>query len=109
MSNTQAVKSAMNLPDKLGVVPDFSIFFFFSSRRRHTRSDRDWSSDVCSSDLGDLKLMAAIGAFIGLKLTMLTIFLGAFTGAFIGGAFIFFAKDRDSAYELPFGDRKSVV
>src|SRR5699024_12153018 len=27
--------------------------FFFSSRRRHTRSKRDWSSDVCSSDLGD--------------------------------------------------------
>src|SRR2546428_9313273 len=27
------------------------IVFFFSSRRRHTRSDRDWSSDVCSSDL----------------------------------------------------------
>src|SRR6266536_4119132 len=27
------------------------IFFFFSSRRRHTRSTRDWSSDVCSSDL----------------------------------------------------------
>src|SRR5204863_6341408 len=26
--------------------------FFFSSRRRHTRSLRDWSSDVCSSDLG---------------------------------------------------------
>jgi len=25
--------------------------FFFASRRRHTRSDRDWSSDVCSSDL----------------------------------------------------------
>src|SRR5690349_20531239 len=29
-----------------------SFFFFFSSRRRHTRSLRDWSSDVCSSDLG---------------------------------------------------------
>src|SRR6478672_11352151 len=29
-----------------------SFLFFFSSRRRHTRSDRDWSSDVCSSDLG---------------------------------------------------------
>src|SRR5690606_23322199 len=27
-------------------------FFFFSSRRRHTRFSRDWSSDVCSSDLG---------------------------------------------------------
>src|SRR5699024_2322188 len=29
----------------------FASFFFFSSRRRHTRSKRDWSSDVCSSDL----------------------------------------------------------
>src|SRR5699024_12118605 len=27
------------------------VVFFFSSRRRHTRSKRDWSSDVCSSDL----------------------------------------------------------
>src|SRR5699024_11294097 len=27
------------------------VYFFFSSRRRHTRSKRDWSSDVCSSDL----------------------------------------------------------
>src|SRR5215510_16230044 len=27
------------------------LFFFFSSRRRHTRLPRDWSSDVCSSDL----------------------------------------------------------
>ena len=29
------------------------FFFFFSSRRRHTRCGRDWSSDVCSSDLND--------------------------------------------------------
>src|SRR5689334_24083392 len=28
------------------------FFFFFSSRRRHTRWNCDWSSDVCSSDLG---------------------------------------------------------
>src|SRR5690606_40126089 len=27
------------------------VIFFFSSRRRHTRFSRDWSSDVCSSDL----------------------------------------------------------
>src|SRR5256885_9619665 len=27
------------------------VFFFFSSRRRHTRLQGDWSSDVCSSDL----------------------------------------------------------
>src|SRR6266508_4982669 len=29
----------------------YMFFFFFSSRRRHTRWPRDWSSDVCSSDL----------------------------------------------------------
>src|SRR3712207_7967115 len=29
-----------------------NLWFFFSSRRRHTRYWRDWSSDVCSSDLG---------------------------------------------------------
>src|SRR3712207_5288587 len=32
---------------------DEFFFFFFSSRRRHTRYWRDWSSDVCSSDLQD--------------------------------------------------------
>src|SRR5581483_12081181 len=31
------------------------FFFFFSSRRRHTRYWRDWSSDVCSSDLHDAR------------------------------------------------------
>src|SRR2546430_17630647 len=30
------------------------MFFFFSSRRRHTRFDCDWSSDVCSSDLNKI-------------------------------------------------------
>src|SRR5256885_4325921 len=33
------------------------MFFFFSSRRRHTRLQGDWSSDVCSSDL-DLRIVA---------------------------------------------------
>src|SRR6266571_4259860 len=32
---------------------DLTAFFFFSSRRRHTRLTCDWSSDVCSSDLSD--------------------------------------------------------
>src|SRR2546427_6531161 len=36
----------------------FVFFFFFSSRRRHTRFDCDWSSDVCSSDLG--RFLAAL-------------------------------------------------
>src|SRR2546428_10804359 len=39
------------------------MFFFFSSRRRHTRSDRDWSSDVCSSDLSIVLPATALGAF----------------------------------------------
>src|SRR5690606_40866812 len=36
------------------------FFFFFSSRRRHTRFSRDWSSDVCSSDLGSAAAMSVI-------------------------------------------------
>src|SRR5450432_4504174 len=40
-----------------------SCRFFFSSRRRHTSSDRDWSSDVCSSDLCGNKLVVS-NAFI---------------------------------------------
>src|SRR5690606_40038205 len=36
----------------VGVALHFLFRFFFSSRRRHTRFSRDWSSDVCSSDLG---------------------------------------------------------
>src|SRR2546422_2901368 len=35
------------------------LFFFFSSRRRHTRCSRDWSSDVCSSDLHGLERILA--------------------------------------------------
>src|SRR2546430_17110008 len=46
--------------------------FFFSSRRRHTRFDCDWSSDVCSSDLmavpaavvRDGGTISAVGAFV---------------------------------------------
>src|SRR5439155_2351414 len=42
------------------------FFFFFSSRRRHTRWPRDWSSDVCSSDLaGTLGVSAAPGRLSG--------------------------------------------
>src|SRR5207249_8229485 len=37
------------------------LFFFFSSRRRHTRSKRDWSSDVCSSDLAFSMWIAGAG------------------------------------------------
>src|SRR5206468_6934216 len=39
--------------------------FFFSSSRRHTRSDRDWSSDVCSSALGDMEMDLPPGKYYG--------------------------------------------
>src|SRR5699024_11319466 len=39
------------------------LFFFFSSRRRHTRSKRDWSSDVCSSDLRTVNTNPADGSY----------------------------------------------
>src|SRR5207245_7729107 len=46
---------------------DHPADFFISSRRRHTRCYRDWSSDVCSSDLaamrrGDLSELLALGS-----------------------------------------------
>src|SRR5207253_5841151 len=42
-------------------------FFFFSSRRRHTRWPRDWSSDVCSSDLVSERMVQSVDVFIGYR------------------------------------------
>src|SRR5256886_4823376 len=44
----------------IAIVACFVCFFFFSSRRRHTRFDCDWSSDVCSSDLFGAGFMLAV-------------------------------------------------
>src|SRR2546422_8590896 len=52
------------------------FFFFFSSRRRHTRCSRDWSSDVCSSDL---VTGAIVGEGLGDKVALITD--GRFSGA----------------------------
>src|SRR3712207_7110471 len=47
------------------ILTPLSVFFFFSSRRRHTRYWRDWSSDVCSSDLpGDVAVGLTVGAAV---------------------------------------------
>src|SRR2546429_6495881 len=68
-------------------------FFFFSSRRRHTRCSRDWSSDVCSSDLSagleaDLRVRAVAEGLVG----------AAAAAAQVGG--------RHPRHHAP-GDRKS--
>src|SRR5438874_7055477 len=47
--------SRLKSKEKQGYLARVLTMFFFSSRRRHTRSLRDWSSDVCSSDLGDVR------------------------------------------------------
>src|SRR5688500_20363914 len=43
----------------------YGVFFFFSSRRRHTRLQGDWSSDVCSSDLPGTELCRMTTPSIG--------------------------------------------
>src|SRR5437868_12427508 len=53
------------------------VLFFFSSRRRHTRSKRDWSSDVCSSDL--------------VSCLLLTSFADLVSRSFLSAAAIFFS------------------
>src|SRR3989449_10579847 len=47
------------------MTPRVSFIFFFSSRRRHTRCSRDWSSDVCYSDLADAVTVFADSARAG--------------------------------------------
>src|SRR2546429_251384 len=54
MNKSNENEKRMNIYDSSSYILDlqsFTYFFFFSSRRRHTRCSRDWSSDVCSSDL----------------------------------------------------------
>src|SRR5699024_11307099 len=66
----------------------FIIFFFFSSSRRHTISKRDWSSDVCSSDLNNQgsKMKQALNDAWAFLYPMLPyLFIGVFIGAFIYG------------------------
>src|SRR5436305_3481036 len=50
----------------IGVV----FFFFFSSRRRHTRCGRDWSSDVCSSDLWVIITTATRGSALAIAVVL---------------------------------------
>src|SRR5690606_40334387 len=53
------------------------IFFFFSSRRRHTRFSRDWSSDVCSSDLALRISTMADSSLIARKIADMHVVAGA--------------------------------
>ena len=53
--------------------------------------------------LGDVKMMAMAGFFLGPKLVLLTIWLASISGALVGGSFILLSRKDWKAFELPFG------
>jgi leader peptidase (prepilin peptidase) / N-methyltransferase len=53
--------------------------------------------------LGDVKMMLGVGALLGWRLSLLTIFLGAFTGAIVGVAMILVRRDKGLQTQIPFG------
>jgi leader peptidase (prepilin peptidase) / N-methyltransferase len=58
---------------------------------------------VDAMGLGDVKMMLGVGALLGWRLTILTIFLGALAGALIGIVLVLKQKDRNLQTQLPFG------
>src|SRR2546430_1962492 len=88
------------------------VFFFFSSRRRHTRFDCDWSSDVCSSDLHHYRDVMTRETLYGGQPALQEFIPG--TAYSIGGLFYAGQALRACAHRkiLTYpaaGDRKSVV
>jgi leader peptidase (prepilin peptidase) / N-methyltransferase len=53
--------------------------------------------------MGDVKMIAMIGAFLGLRLSLLTLMLASLLGAVIGLIYVFATRKDSSTYELPFG------
>src|SRR5699024_12232892 len=74
---------------RLALLHDRQVFlfrFFFSSRRRHTRSKRDWSSDVCSSDLKPNLLLPPPDCSTPYLSTFYSAFSSCFVSVFWGRA-----------------------
>src|SRR5207247_4765383 len=83
------------------------FFFFFSSRRRHTRSTRDWSSDVCSSDLTRVAEMSRRARELAPSFSMqkeLQLFTQIVEAAWTGRR-----NTKHVAKDAGLGDRGSVV
>src|SRR5256886_16912226 len=86
------------------------LFFFFSSRRRHTRFDCDWSSDVCSSDLGAVAgvlygtyygvAQYTMGSILGLKAFSAAVLggIGNIPGAMLGGVLLGLVEALGAGY-----------
>src|SRR5688572_11786034 len=97
MSMYHRVKDGTKYP---AVMLTHGVNFLFSSRRRHTRFDCDWSSDVCSSDLQRRNLLILLGQKPRAVLDLGHLRSEAGEGLGHLGA------DRAAA---DYGDRKSVV
>src|SRR2546430_4533411 len=88
---------------------DIGCVFFFSSRRRHTRFDCDWSSDVCSSDLSGIEALLPveeIPAFRAVELEGSSCLLD--TGVRVLDLLVVGHRPA-TRRRKPFQDRKSVV
>src|SRR2546430_17324159 len=93
-------------------------YFFFSSRRRHTRFDCDWSSDVCSSDLSAIGAVATGIVLVielatkftsGAWITALLITLLVLAFYEIHHHYTFYARQISSKEWQPVWPRKHVV
>src|SRR5690606_39952128 len=80
----------------------FFFFFFFSSRRRHTRFSRDWSSDVCSSDL--LLILIGVVLFLSRRQTR----IGQFGRVQIGVGLILLALELIFAAAQPLTESNGI-
>src|SRR5256884_2631589 len=85
--------------------------FFFSSRRRHTRCSRDWSSDVCSSDLMDYVRATQVSAHVGQAMALVFGLIGLFSNPFLVfiAFFVWIGAAQEASMVQMRTDRKSVV
>src|SRR5437762_4944468 len=77
-------------------IQDILVFFFFSSRRRHTRYIGDWSSDVCSSDLPKGSVIAVSGPGGSMKTSLALYILLKNRAAGRRGVYVTVEESRDS-------------
>src|SRR5207249_7192005 len=94
------------------------VYFFFSSRRRHTRSKRDWSSDVCSSDLTPGREFPGLGDVVrelvgaGMRVSIDSFDPGEIGTAVAAGAELVLSingSNREAARELAGSETRVVV
>ena len=89
-------KTALSVADAMaGATVGGGILFALGEAWHYLRG-------VEAMGFGDVKMMAMVGLFFGLKLTVLTLLLGSIAGSLIGGAYIL-SSEKDTQYELPLG------